>query len=159
MYRATSYYSISKLSRQCRLSCIETVVMKQLCTEDQATPKGGCGSWQTTGSLNRLRRHSQQLKQAWGKCNCMIGQVHQPVTDKAQCQNEKNLVTDIKMAQSIKKQFLFLAIFGNALVNSFTVPCIISQLYLYSNRYGVVVLMGLIFAAIICYIHGFVTYN
>ena len=64
------------------------------------------------------------------------------------------------MAQSIiKTQFLFLVIFSNALVNSFTVPCIISQLYLYPNRYGVVVLVGLIFTTIICYTCGFVTYN
>ena len=43
----------------------------------------------------------------------------------------------------------------NALVGSFT----LSQLYLYPNRYGVVVLVGLMFATIICYIHEFVTYN
>ena len=37
----------------------------------------------------------------------------------------------------------------------------ISQLYLYPNGYGVVVLVGLISATIICYVHicGFVTYN
>ena len=35
----------------------------------------------------------------------------------------------------------------------------ISQLYLYPNGYGVVVLAGLMFATIICYIHEFVTYS
>ena len=33
------------------------------------------------------------------------------------------------------------------------------QLYLYPNGYSVVALVGLMFAAIICYVHGFVTYN
>ena len=64
------------------------------------------------------------------------------------------------MEQSIiKKQLPFFAIFGNALVDSFTLLCIISQLYLYPNRYGVFLLVGLIFATIICYIRRFVTYN
>ena len=34
-----------------------------------------------------------------------------------------------------------------------------SQLYLYPHGYGIVVLVGLIFAIIICYICKFVTYN
>ena len=48
---------------------------------------------------------------------------------------------------------------ANALVGSFTLPYIISKLYLYLNEYGVVVLVGLMFANSICYIRGFVTYN
>ena len=48
----------------------------------------------------------------------------------------------------------------NALVSSFILLYMISQLYLYpNNAYGVVVLVGLMFATIICYIRGFVTYN
>ena len=42
----------------------------------------------------------------------------------------------------------------NALVGSFTLSYIISQLYLYPNGYGVVVLVGLMFATII----NFITY-
>ena len=44
----------------------------------------------------------------------------------------------------------------NALVGSFT---LLNRLYLYPNGYGVVVLVGLMFATIICYIHRFVTYK
>ena len=39
-----------------------------------------------------------------------------------------------------------------------TVTYMISQLCLFPNGYGVVVLVGLIFATIICYICRFVTY-
>ena len=35
----------------------------------------------------------------------------------------------------------------------------ISLLYLYPNGYGMVMLVGLMFATIICFIRGFVTYN
>ena len=41
----------------------------------------------------------------------------------------------------------------------FLVNPMISQLYLYPNGYGVVVFVGLMFAAIICYICMFVAYN
>ena len=43
----------------------------------------------------------------------------------------------------------------NVLVGSY----IISQLYLYPNGYGVFVLVGLMFATIICYVRGFVASN
>ena len=49
----------------------------------------------------------------------------------------------------------------NALVGSCirTLLYMISQLDLYPNGYGVLVLVGLMFATIICYICRFVTYN
>ena len=44
----------------------------------------------------------------------------------------------------------------NALIGSFTVLYVISQLYLYPDQFGLVVLVSLMFATIICYIRTWV---
>ena len=47
----------------------------------------------------------------------------------------------------------------NALVGNFTLLYIITKLYFYPNGYGIVVIVGLMFITIICYILGFMSHG
>ena len=74
------------------------------------------------------------------------------------------MVFNVCKSSLICFKFLYLenstSIFGKCLrLGSFTPSYMISQLYIYPDGYGVLVLVGLMLATIICYVRGFVTCN